>query len=70
MVNRGDAKGIILLSYNNLKFAKPDLQWLSQEIRKSGASVAEEVFLAELDTTGKLYVDLFKSPVKNKPGVI
>lgn len=57
------------IQYNNLKFAKLDIQWLNREIQKSGASKAEDVFLAELDTTGKLYVDLFKSPVGNKPSM-
>lgn len=57
------------IQYNNLKFAKLDNIWLNQEIKKSGASRAEEVFLAELDTTGKLYIDLFKGPINNKPGI-
>ena len=45
------------------------LPFTNQEIKKSGASKAEDVFLAELDTTGKLNVDLLKSPVDNKPGI-
>ncbi|MCX7709476.1 MAG: DUF421 domain-containing protein [Clostridia bacterium] len=57
------------IQYNNLKFAKLDTAWLNQEIKKSGASNAEDVFLAELDTTGKLNVDLFKDPVSKKPGI-
>ena len=58
------------IQHNNLKFAKLDNAWLNQEIRKSGASGAEDVFLAELDTTGKLNIDLFKAPINNKPGII
>lgn len=55
------------IQYNNLKFAKLDIAWLDKEIKKLGALKAEDVFLAELDTTGKLNVDLFKAPVDNKP---
>ncbi|WP_010249865.1 DUF421 domain-containing protein [Acetivibrio cellulolyticus] len=55
------------IQYNNLKFAKLDSAWLNQEIKKSGASSSEEVFLAELDTTGKLNIDLFGDPIDNKP---
>lgn len=57
------------IQYNNLKFAKLDVTWLNQEIMKSGANKAEDVFLAELVTTGKLNVDLFKVAVDNKPGI-
>lgn len=57
------------IQYNNLKFAKLDTAWLNQEIKKSGASNPEDVFLAELDTTGKLSIDLFKANVDNKPGI-
>jgi len=46
------------IQYNNLKFAKLDVAWLNQEIMKAGAKRAEDVFLAELDTTGKLLIDL------------
>jgi uncharacterized membrane protein YcaP (DUF421 family) len=57
------------IQYNNLKFAKLDTAWLEQEIKKYGASRAENVFLAELDTTGKLNIDLFKDLVDNKPRI-
>ncbi len=57
------------IQYNNLKFAKLDTAWLEQEVKKSGASRVEDVFLAELDTTGKLNIDLFQDPVDNKPGI-
>lgn len=56
------------LQYNNLKFAKLDTDWLAQEIKKHGAAGVEDVFLAELDTTGKLNVDLYRHPVNVKPG--
>lgn len=58
------------IQYNNLKFAKLDTSWLNQEISKSGASKAEDVFLAELDTSGNLNVDLYKASTDNKPGMI
>jgi len=58
------------IQYNNLKFAKLDTSWLSQEIIKFGASKAEDVFLAELDTSGKLNIDLYKESNDNKPGII
>jgi len=57
------------IQYNNLKYARLDTAWLNREIGRSGAARAEEVFLAELDTNGKLSVDLYKAPVDNKPGV-
>jgi len=56
------------LQYNNLKFAKLDTNWITQEIKKHGAARAEDVFLAELDATGKLNVDLFSHPVNARPG--
>lgn len=57
------------IQYNNLRFAKLDVAWLNQEIKKSGTSKAEDIFLAELDTTGKLSIDLFKDSNEKKPGV-
>ncbi|HOV27408.1 MAG TPA: DUF421 domain-containing protein [Pseudobacteroides sp.] len=58
------------IQHNNLKFAKLDNAWLDKEIKKLGASRAEDVFLAELDSTGKLNIDLFKTPMNRKPGMI
>ncbi|KNY25671.1 DUF421 domain-containing protein [Pseudobacteroides cellulosolvens] len=58
------------IQYNNLKFAKLDKAWLKQEILKSGASKAEDIFLAELDTSGKLNIDLYKESPDHKPGII
>jgi uncharacterized membrane protein YcaP (DUF421 family) len=57
------------IQYNNLKFAKLDTTWLEQEIKKSGVLRVEYVFLAELDTTGKLNIDLFKDFVDNTPRI-
>ncbi|HEY9060582.1 MAG TPA: DUF421 domain-containing protein [Pseudobacteroides sp.] len=58
------------IQYNNLKFAKLDKAWLNQEIKKYGASKAEDIFLAELDTSGKLNIDLYKESPDHKPGII
>ncbi|HEX3045761.1 MAG TPA: DUF421 domain-containing protein, partial [Bacillota bacterium] len=52
------------IQYNNLKYAKLSLDWLHQEIHKAGAADPRQVFLAELSTTGKLYVDFFQDQVK------
>jgi uncharacterized membrane protein YcaP (DUF421 family) len=57
------------IQYNNLKFAKLDTKWLQQEIVKQGAQKAEDIFLAELDSTGNLNVDLFNEPLNKKPGM-
>lgn len=57
------------IQYNNVKYAKLDTSWLNQEIQKYGAAKAEDVFLAELDTTGKLSVDLFKGQFNSKPEI-
>lgn len=57
------------IQYTNLKFSKLDVAWLDQEIKKAGVSRPEEVFLAELDTTGRLSIDLFKDPTDKKPGI-
>ncbi len=58
------------IQYTNLKFANKDINWLHMELKNNGAARAEDVFLAELDTTGKLKVDLFGSSLNNRPGVI
>ncbi len=58
------------IQYNNLKFAKLDIAWLNEQLAKFGASGAEDVFLAELETTGQLSVDLCNTPYKKKPNII
>jgi len=55
------------IQYNNLKYINLDTEWLSQEIKKAGAQKVEEIFLAELDTEGKLYVDLYNDKGAGKP---
>ena len=45
------------IQYNNLKYAKLSTDWLYQEIKKAGAPNPEAIFLAELKSTGELYID-------------
>ncbi len=47
------------IQYNNLKFMNLNVQWLDDEVQKVGGNSLEEVFLAQIDTQGKLYVDLY-----------
>ena len=35
------------------------VEWLQEEIKKQGAQHVSDVFLAQLDSTGQLYVDLY-----------
>jgi len=58
------------IQYNNLRYAGLDVAWLNREIGKTGVDGAEDVLLAELDTTGKLFVNIFKDQTANKPGLI
>ena len=55
------------LQYNNLKYANLTVDWLWQEIRKAGAEKPEEIFLAELKSTGELYVDLYRDKFIHNP---
>ena len=58
------------IQYNNLKYAKLDISWLNRELMKYGETKTENVFLAELDSTGKLYVDKINELFEdNKPGL-
>ncbi len=57
------------IQYNNLKYAKLNIDWLSQEINKIGVDKVEKIFLAELKTTGELSIDLF-SDNRKKPPII
>jgi uncharacterized membrane protein YcaP (DUF421 family) len=52
------------IQYNNLKYAGISPDWLNREIQKAGAVRTDQVFLAELDTGGRLYVDLCRDGVK------
>ena len=57
------------IQYNNLKYANLKVDWLYQEIGKAGAQKPEEIFLAELKSTGELYVDLYRDKFIQKPGL-
>lgn len=57
------------IQYNNLRYAKLNTMWLIEEIKKTGDVKPEDIFLAELDTAGKLSIDLFNAPTENKPGM-
>lgn len=39
--------------------------WLLSEIKKKGANQFEDVFLAQIDSNGKVYVDLYDDNLKN-----
>ncbi|MDQ0223824.1 DUF421 domain-containing protein [Metabacillus niabensis] len=39
-------------------------KWLLEEIKKQGASKIEDVFLAQINSNGKVYVDLYKDDIK------
>ncbi|MFS0880134.1 DUF421 domain-containing protein [Metabacillus niabensis] len=39
-------------------------KWLLEEIKKQGASKIEDVFLAQINSNGKVYVDLYKDDMK------
>ncbi len=58
------------IQYNNLKYTKLDTEWLNREIRKAGADKVEEIFLAELKSTGELYVDFYRDKFIQKPKMI
>lgn len=55
------------IQYANLKYANLDTNWLNNEIKKGGAEKVEQVFLAELDTQGKLYIDLYSDKNGQNP---
>lgn len=57
------------LQIENLNFAKLDVGWLMSELNKFGISAVTDVFLAELDTEGNLYVDLCQKQLR-KPELV
>jgi uncharacterized membrane protein YcaP (DUF421 family) len=57
------------IQYNNLKYAKLNTDWLHTEIQKAGVKKVEEIFLAEIDTSGQLYVETYKSIGSEKPPI-
>lgn len=57
--------GIIMK--DNLKYANLTLDWLQSKVKKAGANDPSDVFLAELSTTGELFVDVYKEQADKKP---
>ncbi len=55
------------IQYRNLKYANLDINWLNNEIKKARASHIEDIFLAELDNQGQLYVSLYND-IQGKAG--
>ena len=53
----------------NLKDLHLDRQWLDGELQKQGLKSPSEVFLANLDTQGQLYIDKYKDEVIHKTDV-
>lgn len=52
------------IQYDNLKYAKLNIDWLNKELSKVGDLKPENIFLAELSTSGEMYVsqyDTFES---------
>lgn len=44
----------------NLKVVNRDKEWLTDELRKKGINDVEDVFIASIDKTNNLYIDLYK----------
>lgn len=44
----------------NLKVINKDKEWLTDELRKKGINNVEDVFMASIDKTNNLYIDLYK----------
>lgn len=55
------------IQYNNLSYANLDIMWLKNEMQKINITSAEEVFLAEIDTSGKLSVVGYNDTESSKP---
>lgn len=50
--------GTIILK--NLKVINKDKEWLTDELRKKGINNVEDVFMAAIDKSNSLYIDLYK----------
>lgn len=57
------------IQYNNLSYANLDITWLKSQMKKLNILHAEDVFIAELDTTGKLTVVRYNETDGNKPDI-
>lgn len=49
----------------NLKGAKRDMKWLENQLRARGIGSYREVFLAVIDTSGQLFVDVYEDNMRN-----
>lgn len=58
------------IQYDNLKYAKLSMDWLNGELDKLGNLKPETIFLAELSTTGELYVSQYGSIKKGLPKMV
>lgn len=56
--------GVVVES--NLKQVNRNRTWLDMELKKQGIKDVSEVFFAELETSGKLYIDKYDDKIKNK----
>lgn len=54
---------------DNMNYVKLDHKWLEKQLEKAGVTQIEDIFLAELQTNGELYIDL-KGDNLDKPSVI
>ncbi len=54
---------------SNLRQVKRDRKWLYRELKKQGIKDASEVFYAEVDPSGKLFVDKYKDKIRNKTDI-
>lgn len=59
--------GVVVES--NLKQVNRTRKWLDMELKNQGIKDVSEVFYAELETSGKLYVDKYKDKIKSKTDI-
>lgn len=59
--------GVIVDS--NLQQVNRDRKWLEMELKNHGIKDVSEIFYAELETSGKLYIDKYKDKIKSKTDI-
>jgi uncharacterized membrane protein YcaP (DUF421 family) len=59
--------GVIVDS--NLRQVKRDRKWLERELKKQGIKNAAEVFYAEVDPSGKLYIDKYEDKIRSRTDI-
>jgi uncharacterized membrane protein YcaP (DUF421 family) len=57
------------IQYDNIKYAKLDMIWLNNQLSQAGNLKAENIFLAELSTSGELFISKYEDIVNNCPRV-